>query len=777
MIKNKKDEISILFDDIRDNDDIDKESYSIYLEEIYKDLAEPDENRNEVLFYNRFSDMIAQCPIFLALKFFNTFLSKEDQLRLYLTQKEFLVGLVTFRFGSFEDVSRIIFNIFDFNLDGEVIPEDVKLVISYLPLKVNKQKTEYLYQMESLSELDELICVTFKDFQKITFNDFIKLTDLKADIFLMVFCFLNSIIPKLDKNIVLKKRKTSEASNDSISSDNIVQSSGSSSKSVKKLNFTPLLFSPIAELNSKIRIKSSEKKKLQKFLENLGKNQNVSNIIEIEETKHLDKPIMKSLKAEGVTLIELNKIIDDENFDISLISTNDQFFTPTSFLKNEKTNIEDLKNLFSKTTILECNKEESNSDIFETISQQVENNNEIKKDSNEFDLVNEKEINETIIHEGELIQFIKVDGELSINYCYVILIGKSIYFYKDNHQEKEDYYDRQYLPGCFFKEFEQEEIGLNYFYSFSIVSPIGNKRFYHKEKECIKLWIKHLRAALNYQNFFEFYIIGETIGKGQYGVIKEGFDLKSKEKVAIKILNKPRINKLDKLNLMRVEVAIMKHCKHPNIIKFIANYENSEYIFIVMELLKHGTLKDYLEQNKYNINEKMAANIIYQISDALLYLHKYGIIHRDLKPSNILVKIVKDNLNKESSNVIEVKLADFGLSKILGNKEMTNEGYGTIAFASPEILLKHPYNYKVDVWSLGIIVYYLLSGDIPFAQDSKKLGDLTLNICSKDIQFSKKFKNISKEAISLIKSCLKKNQDNRISIEEIVNHKWFLDNK
>ena len=173
----------------------------------------------------------------------------------------------------------------------------------------------------------------------------------------------------------------------------------------------------------------------------------------------------------------------------------------------------------------------------------------------------------------------------------------------------------------------------------------------------------------------------------------------------------------------------------------------------------------------------MAAKISYQIADALLYLRKYGIIHRDLKPINILVKIVKDNLNKESSNVIEVKLADFGLSKILGNKEMTNEGYGTIAFASPEILLKHPYNYKVDVWSLGIIVYYLLSGDIPFAQDSKKLGDLTLNICSKDIQFSKKFKNISKEAISLIKSCLKKNQDNRISIEEIVNHKWFLDNK
>jgi len=85
----------------------------------------------------------------------------------------------------------------------------------------------------------------------------------------------------------------------------------------------------------------------------------------------------------------------------------------------------------------------------------------------------------------------------------------------------------------------------------------------------------------------------------------------------------------------------MKHSKHPNLVKFIANYENSEFIFIVMEFLETGNLRQYLENNKFNINEKMAASICCQIADSLLYLRKYGIIHRDLKPENILLNIGK----------------------------------------------------------------------------------------------------------------------------------------
>ena len=95
----------------------------------------------------------------------------------------------------------------------------------------------------------------------------------------------------------------------------------------------------------------------------------------------------------------------------------------------------------------------------------------------------------------------------------------------------------------------------------------------------------------------------------------------------------------------------------------------------------------------------MAANIAYQIADALLYLKKYGIIHRDLKPENILIDKIGDK--------IELRLMDFGLSKIIGNNEKVNEGYGTMAFASPEIISRKPYDDRVDIWSLGVIMYYL----------------------------------------------------------------------
>jgi len=246
--------------------------------------------------------------------------------------------------------------------------------------------------------------------------------------------------------------------------------------------------------------------------------------------------------------------------------------------------------------------------------------------------------------------------------------------------------------------------------------------------------------------------------------------------VAIKILNKAKIKKQDQLILIRTEIAIMKLSKHPNIIKFIANYENSEYIFIVMELVKSGNLNQYLEKNKHNINEKMAANMCYQIANALIYLHKYGIIHRDLKPDNILLKITnsKGDLVKESTEVI---LMDFGLSKILGNSETTKEGYGTIAYIAPEVLMRRPYNYKVDIWSLGIIIYHILSGEIPFMFKCQNLGVMLLRICKEDIKFSKKFENISSDAIDLIKRCLQKNADKRISIEEVVNHNWFRSNK
>jgi len=774
---------SLLFNELRNNNNISKETFTEYLNEIYKDLAEAWKKQNNGILFSRFTDLIPNCPVFLAMKFFNSLLNKKNQSNSYLSLNEFLACFITLKFGSYEEVVGLIFNIFDFDRDGIIKPEDIKLVISFLPLKVNNTKAEYLYQMESLDELDELLESTFKNSKSITLKDFLNYTDIKANIFLMVFCYLYSTIPMLDKDIKIIKRKNTETSIDSNSSCRSNQSNFSC-KSGKRLLLAKTMFSPIADFKSKLRTNTSDKTKTKsKLLSKFSKNGRIISKTTNEIHKKyedLDKPILKSLRSLGVIPINiidisLNTIKDEIFVDISLNSLNEKITIPSKFLKNERNNLESLINLISKTTIIESTKETSNNDIFNSIAQQeLYNDNEKDKDP-----LSKKVINESIKYEGDLFTFNKIDGQLCLSNLYIALIGQSIYYYKDNQHKRDEYNNCHYLRGCFFKENVKEDIGMNNFYSFSIIFPNEVITFYQKDQEEIKNWIKHLREALKHQNFFDFYTLGDTIGKGQFGLVKVGFDVKTNEKVAIKILNKSIIRKLEQLNLMRLEIAIMKHCKHPNIIRFISDYENSDYIFIVMEYLRSGTLRQYLDKIKIKLNEKLAANICYQISDTLLYLRKYGIIHRDLKSDNILIKITKinRNLGKESSDQIIVKLMDFGLSKIIGNTETTNEGYGTMAYIAPEILVRSPYNYKVDVWSLGVIIFNILSGEFPNISDINKFGVITLYHHKKAIKFSTNFEKVSSEAIDLIKKCLEKLPENRINIEDVVLHKWFLINK
>jgi len=778
MKKNEKEKDfieNISFDDIRPIDNIDKESFTLHLKEIFKDLSETDKkNKGIGIHYNRFLDLIPDCPVFITSKFFKSLLKEKNNIKSLLTLNEFLTGLITLKFGTYEEVAKLIFNIFDFDQSGSIKTDDIKLLISFLPLNENNEKPEYLYQMESLNELDQIIKDTFnKETINIKFNDFLNYIDQKSNIFLMVYCYLYFIIPLFDKDIIIKHQETNQSVEAHLSPSSV--QSNFTSTSGKRLVFSPnSSFSPITILRSKKRKNSSNEKEIKTNI--LDKLVNNESLFKKNKLVEPDTPITKSLKAMGVLPIEL-KSHNTEVYETSGNSTNyKSLLANSNTQKSDNSNIEELKAQIKKSTIIECSKESSNVDIFSSMAER-----ELKKSVeqialDDFESVIEKEI---IKHEGELFMFKEVDGSLCINYFYLTLIGQSIYFYKDKLLKREDYYEFNYLPGSFFRENTQEDIGSNYFYSFSIIFPKEVKQFYHKEKEEIKIWIKHLREVLSYKDLFDFYYLGETIGKGEFGVIKAGFDKKTNEKVAIKILNKAKIKKPEQLISMRLEIDIMKHSKHPNIVKFIANYENSEFIFIVMELLNSGNLTQYLEKNKTSINEKMAANICKQIAEALLYLHKYGIIHRDIKPDNILVKKknVKDDLNKNTSDIIELKLVDFGLSKILGNTETTKDAVGTIAYIAPEILRRRSYNFKVDVWSLGVLIYHILSGEIPFMPVNLDLEVMIINICKEDIKFSKKFEKISSEAIDLIKRCLEKNADKRISIEEVVNHNWFKSNK
>jgi serine/threonine protein kinase len=176
-----------------------------------------------------------------------------------------------------------------------------------------------------------------------------------------------------------------------------------------------------------------------------------------------------------------------------------------------------------------------------------------------------------------------------------------------------------------------------------------------------------------------------------------------------------------------------------------------------------------MKENKFNFTEKRAAELIYEIALGVKYLHKYGIIHRDLKPDNIMLT--------EANDKGHIKIMDFGLSKILGKKEKASDGFGTLTFVSPEVLVRKPYNKEIDIWSIGVILYFMLSGELPFDDEGDDEQKIAKSIVFNEVKFtSKKFENKSKEVIDLIKRCLTKEPKDRIKADEILKCDWIKKN-
>ncbi len=160
----------------------------------------------------------------------------------------------------------------------------------------------------------------------------------------------------------------------------------------------------------------------------------------------------------------------------------------------------------------------------------------------------------------------------------------------------------------------------------------------------------------------------------------------------------------------RKEIEVLKMCQHPNIVKLLDLFENLEHYYIVLECMEGKDMFDYLKSRSFQITEERAKELMMQLILAVQYLHSYGIVHRDLKLENIMMT--------DNSEQSVPKLVDFGLAKILGPTEKSDEPFGTLGYVAPEVLKKEPYSFSCDLWSLGCICYALLSGSLPFDHQS-----------------------------------------------------------
>lgn len=219
------------------------------------------------------------------------------------------------------------------------------------------------------------------------------------------------------------------------------------------------------------------------------------------------------------------------------------------------------------------------------------------------------------------------------------------------------------------------------------------------------------------------------------------------------------------MKLLQNELSILGEKSHPNIIRIIDLIEDTENYYVVSELVKGGELFKRLTKLT-SFTETQAADIIHQIMLGLNYMHLQNITHRDIKPENIL--LVSDEIN-----CFDIKIADLGFACQIKESGL-DLVLGTPLYMAPELVRHQKYSEKVDVWSLGIITYQLLSGKTPF--DGKNIKSINKNILHKELKFpERQWKNLSDNSKKFIMRCLERDQNKRPSIAELFDEPWICE--
>ena len=780
-----------------------------------------------------------------------------------ISKNDFCTGMYQIFFGNIAELTKLTFFICDFNEDGKIYKSDIKLILAYIPIPLNSNRSS---QQEYIKEINKIIDEFFNEIKEEFKIDDNNIEEIKYNLYLTkitesindnringaFFLFINLI-----KYIFINKPFNQETidSVNYIKNKHLLKVSLPKSVTIKNINIfqkKPLVKSEFLEgginninninNNNDINLFTVIRRKEKKFTDyKIFENNNVLGKIQ-------QKDLFSIKKSSSVATINQKNKKKYENlkhdFIVAKNSENDNFKKLISELdsKNKRSNRNSsigrlnsgkhlsynqtikkvntankiiLKNKFNRNSMRSVGNSTNNSrienkyinnNILPSLSSNIplkkiipnklnikiapviklkypkeplQKENNILQNRNP-NFLEDIKLNNNINSEKELgfylYKYSEEEYHISLKKYYTVINKKELLFYSSNL--KNELCSIWNLNDTIITVMRKASINKNIYYPIKIIyknNIISYLLF--EEKETQIEFGKQIKMNINNNNFEDKYEVKDKLGEGHFAVVKKCIEKNTGKEYAVKIITKQKLKKKD-LDLIIHEKNYMKLIKNPNIVSLIDDFEDEKYIYLIMEYYKGGDLYSYineLRKNKKKLNEKSIAKIIKIIGQSIQYLNYFGVVHRDLKPENIVFG-VKDDISS-------LTIIDLGVAITLSYGQMSNEPLGTLEYISPEIFTRKPYDHKVDVWSLGIILYILFTmGSVyPFDCDSKN-KDEREKIIGKKIVFLQQeyplefFENKSKYLISLIDKSLEKSPDKRISIDEFLNNYWLINN-
>ena len=724
-----------------------------------------------------------------------------------LSKSEFTNGIKNLYYNDISELIKLTFFLSDFNEDGKIYKYDMKLLLVYIP------SSSDVIQNMKIKQINKIINSFFdENIDNYLANEFNNNAPFFYFIYLASYLFLNC--PFLIKNInyFSPKNKTIKfilkKSNEKLpNSRNLLQTTIKRGNTFERVKESNGLMTNFNEKNKyKLQVLSKiEKKNLFQYKRSSSQTiiipdrntMKYNRKFSYGKDNFMDKNFIIAKEKEN---IKYNKIKNEINSFKKNFKTQQKYVSTSQrnyfqeFSRNPQHNSILYKNGTKEENIIN-NYINSNIDkkgLFYKLKDKlpVIQNGKLKKlsvgyqfkkqnkDINELDFSdsedNQKNL-ENILNKGnndlisaycykEIEENNNILKPIIINKFYVVLSGKELLFFKS--ENKTDFSDLWYIYKSHItigKELinntDYFSVNINFFNSNAV-----NKLYFLIEKEC-KIFAKKLKKAIHDLNFSDYYELEETLGQGHFAKVCKCKNKFSNKLYAVKIINKTDLKQKD-LELIHQERNYLDLIKHPNIIGLKDYFEDKKTIYLITEYCSGGDLFTFLEKNQ-KIQEKTAAKIIYKLAEGIQYLNIFGIVHRDLKPENILFS--------EENDIKSIKIIDLGVCQTLTYGQMANEPIGTEGYISPEIYMHKEYSFKTDIWSLGIILYLLITqGLLPFDNENMDKKVIGKKVVYLQQEYPHEyFGKCNKSLIDLLDKMLEKNMEKRIDINGLLKDIWF----